>query len=203
MPAAGDDGHPGGRGGIVLYNIIIVLRKSYTTVTLLLLRRLRISHHPLCPNIFCSPVTREIRDDDDDVDDGARTDGRCEVHTRTHTSDKLSHTHTRTKRHTDTAAARRRRRKQRTQHVTTTYERSPRLRLYESLSLALTQRAKQRTAGRRLGGRLRHRVHCHGKPPLHWNAGRAVTAKEQQALRTNTRCYTSAHATVCVCVCFV
>lgn len=116
---------------IVLYNIIIWYYENRT-------RRSPYSSYAAClfnttllgRIFFCSPVTSEIRYDDD-VDDGARTDGRCAVHTRTHTSDTLTHTHTRAraKRHTDTAAARRRR-KQRTQHVTTTYERSPRLRLY-------------------------------------------------------------------------
>lgn len=65
---------------------------------------------------------------------------------RTRRINSLTHTHARAKRHTDAAAARRRRRrKQRTQHVTTTYERSPCLRLYESLSLALTHSLREAT----------------------------------------------------------
>lgn len=66
-----------------------------------------------------------------------------------------------------------------------------------AVSLALT-RLGGTAAGRGLGGR--RRVHCHGKPPLHWNAGRGCYGKGATgSTHTNAaRCNTSARANVCV-----
>lgn len=164
------------------------------------------AHHPLGQKslfffslyLLRSPVRREtLRDDNnDDDDDGARTDGRrAYTRARTHQIHTHTDTHARAKRHTDTTTDENNARS--TWRPTFTLRERGLIRPV-CVSLALT-RLGGTAAGRGLGGRLRRRVHCHGKPPLHWNAGRAVTAKEQQALRTNTRrCNTSARANVCV-----
>jgi len=87
-----------------------------------------------------------------------------------------THTHARAKRHTDTAAARRRqrRRKQRTQHVTTTYERSPRLRLYESLTRSHSPREA---------------THCWAETRRTDPASCPLSRKAAVTLKRGPRCY--------------
>lgn len=97
---------------------------------------------------------------------------------RTRRINSLTHTHARTKRHTDTTAAarQRRRRKQRTQHVTTTYERSPRLRLYESLSASLTHS-------------LREATHCWAETRRTASTSCPLSRKAAVTLKRGPRCY--------------